>query len=226
MIIKKTRMNDQVKRSVLFFTPIIIVITGVCVIAYATRQGSQVNVPLAALTANPQVKTPLEHAQLEQFFQARTRSSDLVIVGYVEMIETRKEENGLIFTYVTIAPTDIIKGKVKGPIIIRHVGGTIGNSAIHAYGDVPEPASWKEGAEELLFLEYLTDLRLYISGSSGKFDLIHLPDGAEAFRVPPEIEISTSTSEAEPSFSDPSSEPLYLAKEATTEYVRTISRTR
>lgn len=165
---------------------------------------------------NLNVQNIQPNTKAAQYIQAMLDYSEVVVLGRVHSVETKQEDNG-IFTYITIEPINIIKGNPITPLVISHVGGTIGKTTIIASGDIPQPLSWKEGSEELLFLKYNESRQTYISGNSGKFDVLQLPNGQEIFKVPPEISKLMSSD------NDNSLQiPLFIPKYQALEYLNTF----
>lgn len=117
--------------------------------------------------------------------------SELILTGRVERLESRWE-NGVIYTYVTVAVRQAIKGdsdkKALREVIIRHVGGEAGGVGLRQ-SDMPR---FELGEEVLLFLEADVEalgagngIYKVVGGYQGKYPLrgrealIPLGDGGE-----------------------------------------------
>lgn len=98
-----------------------------------------------------------------------TQEAENIVVGKVVKKECRwNEERTRIYTYVTIAVEEDLKGKAGGEeIIIRHLGGEVGEIGL-AVSDAP---SFKEDEEVLLFLKKgkKPEVREVVGRAQGKF---------------------------------------------------------
>lgn len=104
---------------------------------------------------------PLSHA-LAQFDPPPTlhhlvRSSDRIVRGRVRWLETvvetvpanqRGDQAELVFTYLSLLPTEHLEGEPTPEIVVRVLGGNLGDSAV-IYQDMPRFAA---DEEVLLFL--------------------------------------------------------------------------
>lgn len=80
------------------------------------------------------------------------QKSQFVFEGKVTSLETEKNSQKRIHTYITFEITDIIKGEYNSNIIkLRFLGGTVGDLTL-AVGDMQYP---KEGEHGIYFVESL-----------------------------------------------------------------------
>jgi hypothetical protein len=193
-----TIFSRKYRRLMLFMLPVLITLCGLFIVSYGNRA------PENGHGLNTKGK---------QFLKDLASSSDLVVWGRVGSVRYGTEEN-TIFTYVSVEPTEVISGQVTEPLIVRQIGGTVGNrTGFVAGGLLP---NWSEGEEVLLFLVRLEETSYYISGSSGKFTAAKLADGLDVFQINPNIRNSDLPREAIPDAAYPKSDVL--------EYVRGLRR--
>jgi len=97
------------------------------------------------------------------------RSSAAVIVGTITAIQSGGEPDGPIYTYVHVQPERVIKGALGlEPLVLREVGGTIGDRREWVYG---APEFWV-GERALLFLSRNPDGTLQTNSlAMGKYSL-------------------------------------------------------
>jgi len=123
---------------------------------------------LLAAQASPARATLATEIQLP----AMTESADLIVRGTVEKRRTT-DENGRLFTQVTIKATEVHKGTVpaSGRVVIRTVGGAKGLIISRVDGE-PEFAL---GQEVLLFLDTDGFYARTVAMAQGKFDIVRDP---------------------------------------------------
>lgn len=91
---------------------------------------------------------------LSESFEQLTLNSHLVVRGKAGASTARWDEGRTrINTWTTINVEEVIKGTLSGPVVIRQVGGVVGDVGMSAAGE----ASFKQGEEVLLFLEHPGD---------------------------------------------------------------------
>ena len=77
------------------------------------------------------------------------RNSADVVVAKCVSSETKKDENtGLIFTYTTFKIDESLKGEYGDEIVLRIIGGTVGDTTINA----PDAPRFSPDEEVVLFL--------------------------------------------------------------------------
>lgn len=104
--------------------------------------------------------------------EQRTTRADRVVIASVESVRFQKAEQGQrIYTLTTLKVLRPLKGKVlQGMhLIVRQIGGTIGEWSQHIPGD----ASFKAGQEVLVFLRHdpTDDLHFLVGMGQGKIDV-------------------------------------------------------
>lgn len=99
---------------------------------------------LAARIATGSASPPLT-------LEALATVSDAIVIGHVQSIATgRDPATGGIYTYVTLDPSEILKGQLgDGFIVIKQLGGELGDQGVR----VPGQARFGVGEEVLVFLE-------------------------------------------------------------------------
>ncbi len=80
--------------------------------------------------------------------QLTRRSTDIVVAKCVSREIKKDEKTGFIFTYVTFDVVDSLKNKYGKSVVLRMLGGQIGDLRI----DVPHRPQFKEGESVVLFL--------------------------------------------------------------------------
>ena len=78
--------------------------------------------------------------------------SDVILTGNVVSVVPGTDGSGSIYTYVTIAVDDVLKGPVVAPprqVVVKQLGGTIGTLPQVVWGQ----ALFTPGEEVLVFLE-------------------------------------------------------------------------
>lgn len=78
---------------------------------------------------------------------ART-STDVVVAKCVSSETKRDENTGLIYTYTTFKVDESLKGEYDNEIVLRIIGGTVGDVTINA----PDAPTFKPDEEVVLFL--------------------------------------------------------------------------
>jgi len=76
------------------------------------------------------------------------READSIVDGVVESVESRWE-NRMIFSYITIRIEDSLKGRRSRTVVVRQVGGRIGNRIL----DVPGMPAFGTGDRVVVFLK-------------------------------------------------------------------------
>jgi hypothetical protein len=114
--------------------------------------------------------------------EERVRQSDLIIVGEVQQIECRRnEEISDIYTYVTVSVEERIKGSdilKENEIVIKKLGGSIKEEGIVQYVERHPAGLSQPGFEKrkkvLLMLKLLPDSLHYevVAGQHGKFSIL------------------------------------------------------
>jgi hypothetical protein len=132
---------------------------------------------LGALVANAAFATTLIKADLGQL----TRSSDAVVIGKVNAVQSRFSSDGLkIITDAEIQVSQTLKGQVEGTIVVMQPGGEVGEVGQHVAGT----ARFAAGEQVAVFLEK-RGTRFFVTGMvQGKFKVEKSPDG-KTWVVPP-----------------------------------------
>lgn len=109
--------------------------------------------------------------------------SEFVFEGEVLGAEAKlSPENNWIYTYITFAVVDVVKGDYDGKqITLRFTGGTVGEYTFKAHGMVMP----KVGERGIYFVESLsrTQVNPLYGWSQGHFLVIHDKDGIERIRT-------------------------------------------
>ena len=91
--------------------------------------------------------------------------ADLIAVGNVVGKECRWDEGGKwIYTYVTLAVDEYVKGQGEGEVVIRYLGGEVGEKGLRV-GHMP---SFSEGEEVFVFLREIKTLGTLDNITGGK----------------------------------------------------------
>jgi hypothetical protein len=94
-------------------------------------------------------------------------TSDHIVQGRVESIETRREQNK-IYTYVSVVVDEHIKGNGRRTVLIKQLGGTFGNT-IYSIAGMPH---FRNGDQVILFLKARQDTAFNIVGmNQGKYEI-------------------------------------------------------
>jgi hypothetical protein len=105
----------------------------------------------------------MEKMEIEEL----TAQADLIVVGEVKKIESQREEGGGIFTYVTIAVEQSLKGKVVQEITLRYLGGEVDEIGLWV-SDMPE---FQLGEKVKVFLKG-EDIYHIVGAYQGKLTLV------------------------------------------------------
>jgi hypothetical protein len=111
------------------------------------------------LLASSVFATTVEKIELAQLVS----TSDNIVQGRVESVEARYE-NSLVYTYISVAVDDPIKGERRRTVLVRQLGGKIGARTTWIAG-MPQ---FKAGDQVIVFLKNRQD---------GTFDVIGLNQG-------------------------------------------------
>lgn len=84
------------------------------------------------LVAVPAAATVLHAWSLEE----RIARADNVVAGKVVGVETRRTDDGMIFTESTIAVTRTLYGPTRSSVVVSQLGGTIGEDTLSIAGTV------------------------------------------------------------------------------------------
>ena len=96
---------------------------------------------------------PIRAEMREMTLKELTEGAQAIVLGKVEKKESKKDEKGNIFTYVTFNAEKYIKGDTgKDRVTIRYLGGCI-NDVCQSSGDDP---SFEVNEKALVFLKKLT----------------------------------------------------------------------
>lgn len=97
-----------------------------------------------------------------------TARSDAIFAGEVIDITYRKEAEGNIYTFITLAVDQTIKGKTEGEVVIRVFGGEIDGSRL-VVEDAPQ---FQSGERLVVFLNKEEDDKFrVVGGFQGKFTI-------------------------------------------------------
>jgi hypothetical protein len=109
--------------------------------------------------------TTVEKMELPQLVSA----SDSIVQGRVESVESRYEANR-IYSYISIAVDDPLKGQRRRTVMLRQLGGTIGSRRTWVAG-MPQ---FNVGDEVILFLRDRRDGTFDVTGlNQGKYDIVN-----------------------------------------------------
>lgn len=90
---------------------------------------------------------------LEMSFQDVLAHAELVFEGRVSAVESRREDDGMIHTFVRFEVLDVLKGDTPGAVLeLRFLGGTVGTQRL----DVTDMTMPELGESGLYFVESLT----------------------------------------------------------------------
>jgi len=95
-----------------------------------------------------------------------TSQADLIVTGEVKRIESRREPEGPIYTYVTIAVMRSLKGKSAPEVTLRYLGGEVDGKGLWVE-DTPE---FKLGEKVKVYLEG-KDIYTVVGSYQGKYTL-------------------------------------------------------
>src|SRR5262249_25159546 len=86
---------------------------------------------------------------VQQTFDDLVRRAELVLLGTVTSIQSALGADGeRIYTYVTLAPIEVIKGEVPGDAYVLRVSGGVVGTRGESYVGMPQ---FVEGGRYLLF---------------------------------------------------------------------------
>jgi hypothetical protein len=197
------------KRYILFFTPIIIVIA-LILTSYASKESQNDKVlpktKNGVLSLNTKIRGVLDDIE---------EASDLVLLGTI--VSTRTAfDNGSIYTYSTIRPQKIFKGRAEGEIIVRWAGGSV--EGVGMLDSNQESIRWQKGEECLLFLRPSSRSPFYVISEFGKFTVEKLSTGQEVIRSSPQASFEIKDQE-EIRQDGQYPQPSYISKGAVLEYL-------
>jgi hypothetical protein len=112
-----------------------------------------------ATLALPMSASTVQRMELAQLVSA----ADNIVQGRVESVEARYEDR-MIYTYVSVAIDDPIKGERRRTVLLRQMGGTIGAKTVSIAG-MPQ---FKAGDQVIVFLK---------DRQNGTFDVVGLNQG-------------------------------------------------
>lgn len=108
-------------------------------------------------------------SQIDPRIKTLTSLSTHIVIGKVESIECQQDENGLIWTYVTLSVEQYLKGNGASAITIRTRGGQV---------EGVDLAQWVSGEAEFsldervkVFLVEYDPFFFVVRGHEGKFTL-------------------------------------------------------
>jgi hypothetical protein len=102
---------------------------------------------MVAILAAPAFATTVTKLNLEQLVQR----ADLIVQGQVESVYSQwNEQLRLVFTYVSIRVDEPLKGGSRQSVLIRQIGGTVGDIQMSIAG-VPQ---FKPGETAIVFLKH------------------------------------------------------------------------
>ena len=109
------------------------------------------------------------------------RLSEDIVYAQVKGIEAREVE-GRVFTYVTLAATEYLKGQGEQEVVVRVLGGRLGDTVTIVHST----AQFVPGEEVLVFLERpQAGGPLVVTGmAQGKFNVTKGPDKQTLYVVP------------------------------------------
>jgi hypothetical protein len=117
-----------------------------------------------AVLATPIFATTVRKMELP----ALVSTSDNIVQGRVQSVESRYE-NRMVYTYISVAIDDPIKGDRRRDIIVRQLGGAIGTRAVW----IPGMPQFKSGDEVIVFLKDRKDGTFDVIGlNQGKYDIV------------------------------------------------------
>jgi hypothetical protein len=112
---------------------------------------------------------------LEMSFQDVLDHAELVFEGRVSAVESLREDDGMIHTYVRFEVLDVLKGDTPGAVLkLRFLGGTVGTQRL----DVTDMTMPEMGESGLYFVESLSSPQVnpLVGWAQGHF-LIEPQDG-------------------------------------------------
>ena len=118
---------------------------------------------IIASTAGVLVPATAVGANRHQTFDELTAASDKVIVGSVGTRSSHWGDDSRIYTDVVISPDVTIKGAEEGAVVVRTMGGTVGDTRM-SVSDGPE---LPEGERVIVFLRRAADHFTVVGRSAG-----------------------------------------------------------
>ena len=118
---------------------------------------------LAALAALLMARAAVASIGLPLTRDALIAQSEVVVIGRVIAIASAIDPGANeVYTYVTVQPSEILKGlSGNGPLVVKQLGGIVGSRGVY----VPGQATFNVGEETLLFLgTRLRDRSLFTMG--------------------------------------------------------------
>ena len=98
------------------------------------------------------------------------QNSDLVFQGKVQQVEYSKSEDGTPHAFVTYTVQKIIRGRAKGKVVLRFIGGPRGNGSFLMVQSVP---NFFKGDEDILFVRKNTTAHCPLVGcGDGRFRVV------------------------------------------------------
>jgi hypothetical protein len=118
-----------------------------------------------AMLGTPLFATTIEKIELPQLVSV----SDNIVQGRVESVEARYEGK-MVYTYVSVAVDDPLKGDRRRTVLVRQIGGAIGAKTVWIAG-MPQ---FKVGAQVIVFLKDRHDGTFDVIGlNQGKYDIVN-----------------------------------------------------
>jgi hypothetical protein len=118
-----------------------------------------------AILVMPIFATTVEKMELPQLVTA----SDNIVQGHVQSVESRYEGRR-IYTFVSVAVDDPIKGAKRSAVVLRQLGGTVGFKTTWIAG-MPQ---FKAGDQVVVFAHDRHDGTFDIVGlNQGKYDIVN-----------------------------------------------------
>ena len=117
------------------------------------------------VAAVPAFATTVQRMELPALVSA----SDAIVQGRVESVEARWENN-LAYTYTSVTVDDPLKGDRRRAVLIRQLGGKIGNLNVTVSG-MPQ---FKQGDQVIVFLKGRRDGTFDVVGlNQGKYEIVN-----------------------------------------------------
>jgi hypothetical protein len=114
-------------------------------------------------------------ANRHQSYDELTAASDKVVLGTVGVKSSHWADDSLIYTDVVVSPDVTVKGAEEGAVVVRVLGGTVGDTRM-AVSDGPE---FPEGERVVLFLKRDAE-RFRVVGRAAGSIRASSPDAADA----------------------------------------------
>ena len=107
-------------------------------------------------------------------------NSEAIVVAQVSETSAELEDDGRVYTTISLEAQDTLKGHLPDEFSIRQVGGRDGDITTH----VPGMPQFFDGERVLLFLSNIDDHPVITGMSQGKFRIAEGPDGETDFLIP------------------------------------------